>query len=62
MTKTERPIKFIYWTVTEVSLTKCSEGLVICLTLLAITVGVERSHRRVPTGHREKWSDIYAYQ
>ena len=53
MTKTERQIKFIYWTVTEISKTKYSEGRVICLTLLSIGVCVfieKRSHRRVPTG------------
>ena len=49
ITRTERPIKFIYWTVTEISITKCSEGLVIC----------QRSHRRVPTGNLPgKWSWI----
>ena len=54
MTKTERQIKFIYWTsVTEISKTKYSEGRVICLTLLSIGVCVfveKRSHHRVPTG------------
>ena len=53
MTKTEREIKFIYWTVTEISKTKCPEGRVICLTLLSIRVCVfveKRIDHRVPTG------------
>ena len=52
MMKTEWQIKFIYWTVTEMSKIRCSEGRVICLTLWAIRVCVfveKRSHLRVPT-------------
>ena len=53
MTKREWQIKFIWWTVIEISETKFSKGRLICLTLLAIGVCVfveKRSHRRVPTG------------
>ena len=33
MTKTERQMKFIYWTATEISKTKCSEGRVMSYSL-----------------------------
>ena len=40
MMKKEWHIKIIHGIVTEISKTKCSEGRVICLTLLAIRVCV----------------------
>ena len=53
MTKIEQQIKYIYWTVTEISKTKCPDGRVIFLTLLSIRVCVfvEKSiDHRVSTG------------
>ena len=50
--KTERQIKIIYWTLTEISKAKCSEGRVICVAVLAIGVSVSllrNSQSRVPT-------------
>ena len=51
--RTANQIYLLYWTVTEISKTKCPEGRVICLTLLSIRVCVfveKRIDRRVPTG------------
>ena len=50
--KTERQIIIIYWTLTEISKAKCSEGRVICVAVLAIGVSVSllrNSQSRVPT-------------
>ena len=54
MSKTERPVKFIYRTVTEISKTKCSEGRVTCLSLLAIRVCVFVEKQPVQSAYRVK--------